>query len=772
MQKLLLTFISLFLLNACFDDSSEDSGGGLFENHQPVDTTPVPVPDTTAPLIAITSPADGGQITPSTDSVTFAISGNCDENGKTVIMKVNGIPAIGHAGFLCNGTSFSGTIDTTGMATDLTYLFSATLTDVAGNTGTSATNYVDKVSYPIEITSFPIINIANVSAYTVSGTCGADGIDVIVTIGGSVSETLTCASGTFSTSALDVSALVDNAAVTINASHGTSNNNKTILKDIIAPGGVITPAAADVLVANVASYSLAGTCTEDGTVNIVLGSLSTTAVCSSGVWSKAAWDVSAEADALGIAITADLDDAAGNSATQATDSVDKDTVAPIVAITTPADSSIITDLTDSASFAINGTCDEAGQAVTIKIDSIAVTTSPASLNCDGTNFSGAIDTTSYAFGSTYAFTAELSDALGNLGVSATNNVTKIAYTVAISSAPAINIANKAAYIVSGTCSINGVVVTVTIGGTVINAPTCISGTFTTPALDVSAIADNAAVSVQAVHGSASTSTNVIKDTVAPVLAITPAASDVNGANAATYSLAGTCSEDGTVNLAFGGLTTTTNCTGGAWSVTGWNVSAQADNASVSITADLSDAASNPAVQATDSVSKDTIAPTVAITTPANLSQITGGTDSATFAVSGTCNESGQTVTIKIDGAAAAAPVGLSCDGTNFAGTIDTTGLAFGATYAFTAELSDPAANTGTSGTNSVDKVAYTVTISVAPTINIANKTTYIVSGSCSVDTQAVTITVGGSVVNSPTCTGGAFTTINMDVSVLGDNAAV
>ena len=49
-----------------------------------------------------------------------------------------------------------------------------------------------------------------------------------------------------------------------------------------------------------------------------------------------------------------------------------------------------------------------------------------------------------------------------------------------------------------------------------------------------------------------------------------------------------------------------------------------------------------------SVLVDSLAPIVTLTTPANASYINSATDSATFAVSGTCSENGQTVVIEVD----------------------------------------------------------------------------------------------------------------------------
>ena len=584
------------------------------------------VKDTTLPNVAITTPANSSYINIASDSATFTVNGTCDENGQTVVIKVDGSAAASPSGFVCDGTNFTGTIDTTGLA-EGARSFTAELDDGNGNIGTS----------------------------------GA----------------------------------------------------KSVTKDTVAPTLAITTAN-DITTANETSYTVSGTCDEtSGTVNVNVGATATTTSCDGSNWSVTGLDVSANSENPALLITADLSDAAGNPATQATDSVVKDATAPLVAITTPADGSQITVATDSATFAVNGTCNESGQTVIIKIDG-SPAASQVGFSCDGTNFSGTIDTTGLATNNTYAFTAELSDAVGNTGVSATNNVTKVQYTVSISSAPAINIANETNYVVSGTCSVDTETVTVTVGGTATNSPTCTGGSFTTSGFDVSGVADNATVSVSADHGSANDSTNVLKDTVAPTLTM-GAAPDITATNVTSYSLSGTCDEaGGTVNINLGTISTTASCNGTNWSVSGWNTSAQADGTGISVTADLSDVAGNPATQQTDTLDKDATAPTVTLTTPTNNSFINIASDNASFAVTGTCDDATATFTLKIDGAANGS---VTCDGANITGSFDSTALSEAA-HTIVIEASDAVGNTGTSATHTItrDVTAPSIT-SITPPVD-------------------------------------------------------
>jgi hypothetical protein len=121
-------------------------------------------------------------------------------------------------------------------------------------------------------------------------------------------------------------------------------------------------------------------------------------------------------------------------------------------------------------------------------------------------------------------------------------------------------------------------------------------------------------------------------------------------------------------------------------------------------ATATDSAGNVSDCSTNSVTYvlDTSAPSLAITSPSNNSYINAANDSATFAVSGACNEAGATVVVKVDASTAASQVGGLCDGSNWSATINTTGIS-AAIHSLTATLSDAAANTGTSNAVSITR---------------------------------------------------------------------
>ncbi|MCO4753355.1 MAG: hypothetical protein KC478_02680 [Bacteriovoracaceae bacterium] len=116
-----------------------------------------------------------------------------------------------------------------------------------------------------------------------------------------------------------------------------------------------------------------------------------------------------------------------------------------------------------------------------------------------------------------------------------------------------------------------------------------------------------------------------------------------------------------------------------------------------------------------SVYVDALGPNTVLTTPGNGSYINIATDSATFAINGTCDDATATYDLKIDGVSAAGQVGVSCDGANLSGTFNSTGLTEGA-KSFTVTATDSYGNNSTSVANTVtkDTVAPNVSSLTAP----------------------------------------------------------
>jgi hypothetical protein len=212
-----------------------------------------------------------------------------------------------------------------------------------------------------------------------------------------------------------------------------------------------------------------------------------------------------------------------------------------------------------------------------------------------------------------------------------------------------------------------------------------------------------------VSGCSSASVNYTLDTVAPELASvtvsnaspTTSSSYNLSFGATTGSFASYCILENSTSL--GSCSWTSGVLPASFTVSSTN------NAKV-LSVWLKDAASNVSSRMdSNSVTLDTSAPSIAITSPANSSYINASTDSSTFTVSGTCSENGRSVIVKIDGSAVTT-VGGICNGANFTSTIDSTAYAAGA-MSFTAVISDAAGNSTTSSAVGVTRDVTVPTLS-------------------------------------------------------------
>lgn len=692
---------------------------------------------------------------------SYPISGACSENGRAVSVNVGGVTASPN----CSGGSWSASLNVTGVSDSATVSASADHTDLAGNNATQATRTVikDTVAPTVAITSAPTIFNGNKASYTISGTCSESGQTVSVLVG-AVSGTPTCSAGAWSAT-LNVTSLGDGPSIAVSANHSDAAGNPataattTVIKDTANPTVAIT-SNSPVNNSNKASYTVSGTCSENTrTVNLNVGGVGSSATCTTGAWS-ASVNVTSASDSATMPITADLTDAAGNTATQASTTVLKDTVNPLVTLNAPG----VINSGNQLTYTINGTCSENTRNVSVNVGGVSGTTS-----CVAGSWSKTMNVSGVTDGPSIPVTADHTDAAGNNATQAAATTTKATGlpAVAITSSPAINIANKAAYTVSGTCSVNLRPVSVNVGGVTAN-PTCTSTSWSAT-LNVTGVADNANVSITADHNDGlgnnapQASTTVLKDTVAPSVAITSSPT-INNVNKGSYNVSGTCSENTrTVTVNVGGVSGTPSCSAGSWSVS-LNVAGVADSGTVSITANHTDAALNPATQASTSVVKDTVIPTVSILSAPSINN----TNKGAYSVSGGCSENGQSVSINVGSVSSS----TSCSAGAWSATLNVTSVADGGSVPVTADHTDSAGNPATQAATTVakDTIVPTVSLNALVAINIANNSSYTVTGSCSENTRVVSINVGG-VSGSPLCSSGTFS-VALNVSGVSDNASV
>lgn len=715
--------------------------------------------DTLNPTVALNAPA----IINNANKSTFAVAGTCSENGVSVVLNVGGVSGSVN----CSSGTFSTSLNVTSVGDSGSVAITADHTDAAGNTATQAsrTTSKDTVDPTVAINPPGTINQANVSSYSVSGTCSENGRAVSVNVGG-ITASPSCSAGAWFVN-LDLSGVADSASVSFTANHADAAGNtapqasRTAIKDTTPPTVAITSSLA-IFNGNKSAYPVSGTCSENSrTVSFSVGAVAGSATCSAGAWSGSV-DVTSVADAGAVTILADHSDAVGNAATQATRNVLKDTVDPTVNVSVAP----TINNGNKASYTVSGSCSENGRAVSVSVGGI--TSSP---NCSAGAWSATVNATGLADGPSIPVSASHTDLAGNSVGPVTVTVIKDATdpTVAFTTPATINLANRNSYSVNGTCSENGRTVNVSVGG-IPGTPTCSSGSWTV-SLNVSSLTDSASIALTANHSDAAgnsapqASATVVKDTVIPTVAIS-SAPNINFANRNSYALNGTCSESGrTVSVSVGGIPASPSCSSGTWSVTGLNVSSIGDSGSVSVTANHTDAALNAATQASTTVQKDTAIPTVSITS----SPVINTANQSSYTVSGNCSESGELVSVNVGGV----PASDTCTLLAWSVTVNVTARPDSASFLITADHADSAGNAAVQAAISVvkDTAPPTVAITAPATINNANKAAYTVSGTCSENGRTVSVSIG-SVNVTPTCSGTTWTTGSVNVTAVADSSSV
>lgn len=598
------------------------------------------------PSVSVGSPLNNSFINIVSNTASFPISGSCDEGGATVSIEIDGSPAASPSGFLCDGSTYSGTIDVTGLS-EAPHTLVAKLTG-AGGTGTSGTINITKDITAPTLTLDPPTNVnsANAATYSLSGDCSENGQNVTVNFG-SLLTTASCAAGSWTLSSWDVSAEPDNATVSITADHSDAAGNPatqasgSVGKDTSAPTITITSPLDNSYIniaSNSANFVISGVCSEAAATVLIKVDGSSASSPSGFVCDGANFTGTIDVTALSEAshaFIAEISDGT-NTGTSSTVNITKDVTAPSVTLNAPLN--VIT--TNVSSYSLSGTCSENTQSISVSFGALSNSTvcGAGSWSISGWNVSGQADNASVSV------TTDHSDAAGNLATQATASVIKdtVAPTVAITFSPDITSANQASYQISGSCSENGSSLSVDIGS--LNfTPSCSSNAWVVGPTDVSSVPDSPSLAISAsqtdVNGNVgSDSVTVDKTTIGATVTIA-SAPNITQANKTNYSISGTCSENGTnVSLMIGSISKTASCASGNWNSGVVDVSSLADG-NVTITADHA-----TATQASTTVTKDTTAPTVTISSAPDINQ----SNQSSYQVTGTCSQNGVAVSVFID----------------------------------------------------------------------------------------------------------------------------
>ena len=513
---------------------------------------------------------------------------------------------------------------------DGTITVSYVQTDSSGNQNSSHTSSItkDTVGPIVALDVLGVIKGSNKVAYTVSGTC--EGTDKV---SGSLSDGKTsvafsgvsCGSSAW-TNNVDVSALRD-GMVSVNASQTDAAGNvgnataQTVVKDVVAP--VLAIGSLDKISAsNKGSYVVSGTCSVgDGAVS---GSLSdgtdevtfSGAACSAaGEWTKSSLDVSSLADG-NITVAASQTDAVGNVGSATAKTVVKDAGVATLSITTTS----TVNKSNYASFDVTGTCSETGKDVVVSAGSgTTLKYGDATVKCLAGAWIANLNFTGTSSSNTsVSINVNHSDDAGNAAVEGTKTFTFdiVDPVVALDVLGVIKGSNKGAYTVSGTCEgTDKVSGSLSDGKTSVafSGVSCGSSAWTNN-VDVSALRDGM-VSVNASQTDAAgnvgnaTAQTVVKDVVAPVLAI-GSLDKISASNKGSYVVSGTCSvgdgavsgslSDGTDEVTFSGAACSA---AGEWTKSSLDVSSLADG-NITVAASQTDAVGNVGSATVKTVVKD------------------------------------------------------------------------------------------------------------------------------------------------------------------------
>ncbi|MCU2844907.1 Ig-like domain-containing protein [Enterobacter hormaechei subsp. steigerwaltii] len=570
----------------------------------------------------------------------------------------------------------------------------------------------------------------------------------------------------------------------------------TVTIDTVAGDNVINGSEA------AAGVAISGTTTAEvgQTVTVNLGGNSYTAqVQQGGVWSinVPAADLSTLAD-NGYTVQVSVSDAAGNPGS-AGKAITLDTTPPTVSFNVVAGDDVINSVEHGQAQVVSGTATGAsvGDKLVITIGSNQYTTT---VDASGKWSVGvpASDISALTDG-TVTLSATITDSAGNSSTQTHDvvvNTASVALTVnTLSGDDVINAAEAGASLVINGSSAqfaNGTQVTITLNGKSYTATIQSDGAWTTtvPAADVGALADGAryqvTVSAQDSAGNSASATHTISvDTTAPVISVNTLSGDdvLNAAEAQQpLTVHGSSSAEAgqTVTVTLGGKTyTALVATDGTWTldVPAVDLAALSQGA-LTVTASVNDKAGNNG-QTTHTLTVDTVAPAVTISTVADDDIVNNAEQLAGQTISGTTTaEQGQTVTVSFNGHSYQATVAANGSWSVFVPGRDFLGLSDG-DYTLTATVSDKAGNPGSTTHNvtlngDVPAIAIN-TFAQDDIVNAAEHgTPLVISGTTDAPTgQTVTITLNGKTYTATVQNDGtwSYTVGSADVTALADGGS-
>ncbi|MFH2742270.1 Ig-like domain-containing protein [Enterobacter hormaechei] len=607
----------------------------------------------------------------------------------------------------------------------------------------------------------------------------------------------------------DLAGLKDGDAsvqVSITNAHGNSASaGREYSVDATAPTVMIDTVAGDNVINGseaAAGVAISGTTTAEvgQTVTVTFGGNSYTAqVQQGGVWSinVPGTDLSDLAD-NGYTVQVSVSDAAGNPGS-AGKAITLDTTPPTVSFNVVAGDDVINSVEHGQAQIVSGTATGAsvGDKLIITIGSNQYTTTVDASGYWSVGVPASV--ISALTDGTVTLSATITDSAGNSSTQTHDvvvNTASVALTVnTLSGDDVINAAEAGASLVINGSSAqfaSGTQVNITLNGKSYTATIQSDGAWqtTVPAADVGALADGASyqisVSAQDSAGNSASATHTISvDTTAPVISVNTLSGDdvLNAAEAQQpLTVHGSSSAEAgqTVTVTLGGKTYTALVgNDGTWTldVPAADLAALSQGA-LTVTAVVNDKAGNSG-QTTHTLTVDTVAPAVTISTVADDDIVNNAEQLAGQTISGTTTaEQGQTVTVSFNGHSYQATVGADGSWSVFVPGRDFLGLSDG-DYTITATVSDKAGNPG-SATHDVtlNGDVPTIVINTFAQDDIVNAaehgTPLIVSGTTDAPAgQTVTITLNGKTYTATVQNDGtwSYTVGSADVTALADGGS-
>ncbi|MCY1043439.1 Ig-like domain-containing protein [Corallococcus sp. bb12-1] len=686
-----------------------------------------------APTVAITAPANGSTVTNPSNVVVAGTAANAT----SVTFTLNGTS---YGPYPVTGGNWTATVP--GPLANGSYTVSAVSTN--GTTNSTAATSTFTVAGPTVAVTTPAngSTVTNPSNVVVSGTA-ANATSVSFTLNGTSYGPYTVTGGNWTAT---VPGPLANGSYTVSAvsTNGTTNSTaatSTFTVAVSAPTVAITTPANGSTTTN-PNVTVTGTATNATSVTVTFqGTNYGPITVTGGNWSQALPGPLADGP---YTVTAVSTNGSGTNSTTASSTFTVDQTAPAVAISTPANGSII----NTPTVTVTGTTSGGASFVTLTFDNTSY--GPIAVDASG-NWSYALP--GPLSEGPYTVTATSTDAAGNESPTATSSFTLdlTAPTVAISTPANGSTIGTTSVTVTGT-STGATSVTLTFEGTDYeNIPVDASGnwSFQPPVTLSEQSYTVTAVSVDAAGNESTPATSTFTvDLTGPSVAITTPA---NGTSVSTdtVTVTGTTSGGATFvtltfdNTEYGPIAVDAS---GNWSQA---LPGPLTEGSYTVTVVAEDGSGNESPPATSTFTVDLTPPTVAISTPVDGTVL----NSDTVTVTGTST--------------GATSVTLTYAGTNY-GPIPVDGagnwtyllpVSFPeGSYTVTAVATDAAGNVSSPDTTSfeVDLTAPTVDITAPTNGAVVNTNTVAVTGT-STGATSVTVTFEGTDYSVPVDAAGNWT---------------